>query len=86
MTWKVRVETMLKKSILDPQGQAVKSGLDALGYKNVEDVHVGKYMEIIIKDTETEEEVAEQIDEMCQRLLANVVIEDYSFQIEKMEG
>lgn len=86
MDWKVKIETMLKESIVDPQGQAVKRGLDALGYKNVEDVHVGKYMEITVRDVEDKKEVEKQVEEMCERLLANVVIEDYSFQIEKGEG
>lgn len=86
MKWKVRIEIMLKENILDPQGKAVKGGLNALGYKNVADVHVGKYMELIIEDTDNQEDVNKQVDEMCQRLLANPVIEDYTFQVEKMEG
>ena len=86
MLWKVKVETRLKESILDPQGQAVESGLDSLGYKNVSDVHVGKYLELTVEDIEEKEEVKEQVDKMCQRLLANPIIEDYSFQVEKVEG
>ena len=85
MKWEIKVETKLKESILDPQGQAVSSGLEALGYKNVSDVHVGKYMELTIDDIHNIEDVQEQVDEMCQRLLANPVIEDYSFQIEEVE-
>lgn len=85
MSWKVRIEIMLKKSILDPQGQAVKGGLTALGYDNVKDVHVGKYMELSIEGPVSKRDVEKQVDEMCQRLLANPVIEDYTFQIE-MEG
>ncbi len=83
MVWNVKVETRLKESILDPQGQAVEKGLDALGYKNVSDVHVGKYMELTIEEVEDKKELEKQLDEMCQRLLANPVIEDYSFQVEK---
>jgi len=86
MNWKVEIKTMLKKSILDPQGQAVESGLDALGYKNVSDVNVGKHMELVIEDVDSKEEVETQIEEMCERLLANPVIEDYTFQVEEMEG
>jgi phosphoribosylformylglycinamidine synthase subunit PurS len=82
MKWKVRIEIMLKKSILDPQGQAVKGGLTALGYRNVLDVHVGKYMELLIDEDKDRELVSKQVDEMCQRLLANPVIEDYIYQIE----
>jgi phosphoribosylformylglycinamidine synthase len=86
MKWKVKVETRLKESILDPQGQAVESGLESLGYKNVRDVHVGKYLELTVKDTKEKEEVEDQVEQMCQRLLANPVIEDYTFQVEKVEG
>lgn len=86
MKWMARVEIKLKESILDPQGQAVKGGLNALGYKNVSDVHVGKYMELVIEGVEKRDDVVSQVDEMCQRLLANPVIEDYIFQIEEMEG
>ncbi len=86
MNWKVRIKTMLKKSILDPQGQAVAGGLEALGYKNIADVHVGKSMELVVKNIDDEKEVCQQVEEMCRRLLANIVIEDYTYQIEKMEG
>jgi len=85
MKWEVKVETKLKESILDPQGQAVSSGLEALGYKNVSDVHVGKYMELTVEDIDNKKEVQKQVDEMCQRLLANPVIEDYDFQIAEVE-
>ena len=86
MLWRVKVETRLKESILDPQGQAVESGLDSLGYRNVSDVHVGKYLELTVDDIDKREKVEEQVDQMCQRLLANPIIEDYTFQIEKVEG
>jgi phosphoribosylformylglycinamidine synthase len=86
MNWEVEIKTMLKKSILDPQGQAVEKGLDSLSYKNVSDVKVGKHMELVIEDVEDKEEVESQIEEMCERLLANPVIEDYTFQVKEMEG
>ncbi len=85
MKWEIKVETKLKESILDPQGQAVSSGLEALGYKNVDDVHVGKYIELTIDGVSDKKEVKKQVEEMCERLLANPVIEDYSFQIEEVE-
>ena len=84
MNWKVNIEIKLKNGILDPQGQAVKGGLDALGYKNINDVHVGKYIELFIEG-EKEEEIKDQTDMMCKRLLANPIIEDYTFQINKVE-
>lgn len=86
MKWLVKIETKLKESILDPQGQAVKTGLEALGYDNVSDIHVGKYMELTVEDVKTEEELITQVEEMCERLLANPVIEDYTYQLEEVSG
>lgn len=84
MEWLVKINIQLKESILDPQGQAVQAGLNALGYDNVSDLNVGKYMELKIADLEDKEQVDKQVDEMCQRLLANPVIEDYRYSIEEM--
>ena len=84
MEWLVKINIQLKESILDPQGQAVQSGLDALGYDNISDLNVGKYMELKISELKDKDEVKEQVDEMCKRLLANPVIEDYIFSIEEM--
>ncbi len=84
MEWLVKINIQLKESILDPQGQAVQAGLNALGYDNVSDLNVGKYMELKISDLEDKEQVDKQVDEMCQRLLANPVIEDYRYSIEEM--
>ncbi len=84
MDWLVKVTIQLKESILDPQGQAVKSGLEALGYKNIADLQVGKYIELTVSDEDKEQEVSTQVEEMCQRLLANPVIEDYNYEIEEL--
>ena len=86
MRFVVRVKIKLKESILDPQGQAVKGGLTALGYNNVIDVQIGKYLELLMEGLNDQAEVKKQVDEMCQRLLANPVIEDYTFRVEEMEG
>ena len=86
MRFVVRVKIKLKESILDPQGQAVKGGLTALGYNNVIDVQIGKYLELLMEGLNNQAEVKKQVDEMCQRLLANPVIEDYTFRVEEMEG
>lgn len=86
MQFVVRIEIKLKESILDPQGQAVKDGLTALGYQNVVDVHVGKYLELVIEGIKEQGEVERQVEEMCQKLLANPVIEDYSFLVECAGG
>ncbi len=86
MDWEVKIETKLKDGILDPQGKAVKTGLKSLGYENVDSVFVGKYMEIIIKDIPKKEDVSEMVEDMCKKLLANPVIEDYKYELNKMEG
>ena len=62
-----------KEGILDPQGKAVERALPALGFEGVEHVHVGRMVEL-------EAENAEQLNELCERLLANTLIEDYEIQ------
>jgi phosphoribosylformylglycinamidine synthase len=78
--WKAAIKVMLKKSVLDPQGQAVQKALHALGYQNVPDVRIGKYLEVKVALSDRES-AAEQVREMCERLLANMVIEDYTFEL-----
>ncbi len=73
---RARVFVTLKKTVLDPQGVAVENALKTLGYAEVKDVRVGKF--IIL---ELEQATPERIDEMCRRLLANPVIEDYRFEL-----
>ncbi|NLT95635.1 MAG: phosphoribosylformylglycinamidine synthase subunit PurS [Clostridia bacterium] len=79
--YKAKVFVTLKPSILDPQGNAVKKGLLSLGFNNVEDVRVGKYLEVTLEAAD-KEQAFKDIDEMCKKLLANPVIEDYSFELE----
>jgi phosphoribosylformylglycinamidine synthase subunit PurS len=75
-----KIHVTLKASVLDPQGTAVTKSLHALGYDEVRDVRIGKYMEVKV-DT-TERAVAEErITEMCEKLLANTVIEKYEFEL-----
>lgn len=78
--WKAEIKVLLKKSVLDPQGQAVEKALGSLGYRNVEDVRIGKYLEVTIAGGSRTEAEA-QVREMCDRLLTNTVIEDYTFQL-----
>ena len=65
-----RVLIRPKEGILDPQGQTVERALPALGFEGVSNVHVGRLVELDVED-------ASQLDEMCRRLLANPLIEDY---------
>ena len=80
--YKVKVYVTLKESVLDPQGNAVKNSLHNMSYNDVEDVRIGKYMELTFKDDT--KNIEEQVKEMCDRLLANPVIEDYRYEIEEV--
>ena len=78
---KAKLYVMLKKGILDPQGKAVQQALQSLGYSGLEEVRVGKYLEINMqKSSKTDAE--REIREMCEKLLANTVIEEYRFELE----
>jgi len=72
----------LKEGVLDPQGKAVERSLHSLGYQEVQDVRVGKYIEISL-DAPSRQAAEARIGEMCDKLLANPVIEDYRFEIEE---
>lgn len=74
---KARVHVMLKNGVLDPQGEAVKHALGALGFQGVEGVRQGKVIELELADGTTEA----MVRDMCERLLANTVIESYSVEL-----
>jgi phosphoribosylformylglycinamidine synthase subunit PurS len=75
-----KIYVTLRPSVLDPAGTAVQSGLDHMGYANVEQVRIGKYIELRI--TATDQNAAEQqLDRMCDQLLANPVIEVYRYEV-----
>ena len=74
---KARVHVMLKTGVLDPQGEAVRHALGALGFEGVEGVRQGKVIELDLADGTTED----QVKDMCEKLLANTVIEDYAVEI-----
>jgi len=77
---KARVFVTLKSGVLDPQGAAIGSALDGMGFDGVRSVRQGKVFEIEM--TETDRDAArERLDAMCRRLLANTVIEDYSVEL-----
>ncbi|WP_033826844.1 phosphoribosylformylglycinamidine synthase subunit PurS [Bacillus andreraoultii] len=79
--YKVKVFVTLKESVLDPQGTAVKSSLQMMGYTSVDDVRIGKYMELSIN--ESRDKIDSMVEEICSKLLANPVIEDYRYEIEE---
>jgi len=76
---KAEVVVTLKKSILDPQGSAVEKALRSMGY-SVESVRIGKFMEVALPE-EARENAGAILEEICQKLLANPVIETYRFQV-----
>ncbi len=76
---KVRVHVSLKPGVLDPQGRAVHHALEGMGFEGVNDVRVGRLIELDVADGTSDA----AIDEMCRKLLANMVIENY--RIEKPE-
>jgi phosphoribosylformylglycinamidine synthase subunit PurS len=78
---KARIHITLKNGVLDPQGKAVQNALGSLGFDGVGDVRQGKYMEIEL--AETDAATAEKtVEAMCEKLLANTVIENYTIKIE----
>ena len=77
---KARVHVTLKKGVLDPQGKAVQHALDALGFDGIDDVRQGKFIELAL--SETDANVARtRVTDMCEKLLANTVIENYAIEI-----
>ncbi len=77
---KTRVTVYLKEGVLDPQGKAVGHALSNLGYKNVQDIRVGKVFEIEMESMEPSQAMT-QLNGMSESLLANTVIEDYRVEI-----
>jgi len=77
---KARVHVTLKNGILDPQGAAVKHSLGTLGFEGVDRVRQGKIIELELAETDVAKAKA-QVNDMCEKLLANTVIEDYSVEI-----
>jgi len=79
--WSVSINVNLKKGVLDAQGAATNNALKSLGYEEVKDVRIGKCIHLKM-DGETRETVSKKVDEMCNKLLANPVIENFTYEIE----
>jgi len=78
-----RIYVTLRSSVLDPAGTAVESGLREMGYQEVESVRIGKYIELKLSAA-NEDKAKQHLDEMCDRLLANTVIENYCFELTEL--
>ena len=70
------MDVALKKDVLDPQGKVIHETLDGMGFNSVNEVRQGKYFEIEVKEKD-EKKAKSSVDDMCKKLLANLVIEDY---------
>ena len=77
---KAKIRITLKTGVLDPQGKAIQNALGSLGFGGVNEVRQGKYIELDLAETDAEKARAE-VDRMCRDLLANMVIENYSFEL-----
>ncbi|MEL0034082.1 MAG: phosphoribosylformylglycinamidine synthase subunit PurS [Rhodobacterales bacterium] len=77
---KARVTIMLKDGVLDPQGEAIKQALTSLEYNNVNSVRQGKVIDLELNES-SEEAAIDSIQEMCEKLLANTVIENYEIKL-----
>jgi phosphoribosylformylglycinamidine synthase subunit PurS len=77
---KARIKITLKNGVLDPQGKAIQNALGALGFEGVNDVRQGKYIELDLTGL-AEDKARAEVDRMCRDLLANTVIENYSYEL-----
>ena len=73
---KISVIITLKKDVLDPQGKVIHQTLDGMGFEDVNEVRQGKYFELEINDND-QTQAEKKVDDMCKKLLANLIIEDY---------
>lgn len=80
MEFLARIDVTLRQTVNDPQGLVVRNGLHSLGFPTVETVRVGKYIEMRLR-AEDETVARAQVEQMCRKLLANPVIEDFSFEV-----
>ncbi len=76
-----RVHVTFKQGVLDPQGKAISNSLKSLGFSGVSGVRQGKYIEVELDDADAQAARA-KVEEMCQKLLANTVIEDYTIELD----
>jgi phosphoribosylformylglycinamidine synthase PurS subunit len=80
-----KIHVTLRPSVLDPAGVAVQSGLQQMGYANVEQVRIGKYIELLIVSPD-EKKARQDLNNICDQMLANPVIENYRFELIEVES
>ena len=77
---KAKIHVTLKSGILDPQGKAIEHALETLGFKNVGNVRMGKYLEMDLQET-TRDWAEAEVKAMCEKLLANTIVEEYRYEL-----
>ena len=77
---KARIQITLKHGVLDPQGKAIENALASLGFRGIDEVRQGKYIEVDLAETD-EGRAREQVEKICKDLLANTVIENYAYEL-----
>ena len=82
--YKAQIHVQLKESVLDPQGQAVTNALHELNFTEVQNVRIGKYIEVLLHSSD-ETDAKSQVKKYCETLLTNPVIETYQFQLEQIK-
>lgn len=85
MKFKARIHTSLKKSVLDPQGQTTLHALASLGFREAKTLRIGKYFEMVLEAADREG-AERSLHAMCDKLLHNPVIEEYSFELEELSS
>jgi phosphoribosylformylglycinamidine synthase len=80
--FEAKIYITFKEGVVDPQGITIKGALESLGYRSISDVRMGKYIQMKL-NTQDKEKVESDLKQMCAKLLANPVIEDYRYEIEK---
>ena len=85
MNYLATISVMPKKEILDPQGKAVKLGLENLGLSQVHDVRIGKHITLQL-EADSEQQAQEKVEHACTKLLANLIMETYHYEIVLLDG
>lgn len=85
MNYLAKIYVTLKPTVNDPQGVTVKGGLHSLGFKSVNNVRIGKFLELTV-DAANKEAATAQVNDMCKKLLANPVVELFKFELEEVKS
>ena len=81
--FEAKVDIMLKKTVADPQGLTIKHALESMGYNEVGDTRIGKIVKLKL-DASDKKEAEKRLDEMCRKLLANPIIEDFTYELKEL--